>query len=62
MIVKNKSLLEAIQNHTDGELAYVEDIKEWYQWNEENKEWVKVNLEGKGLELNLYDLNKNIIN
>lgn len=58
--VKNLSHLFAIQNHEEGELAYVEDIKKIYSWQPEDG-WQPVETKGKGLEMNLYELNKNII-
>lgn len=50
-----------MQNHEDGELAYVEDEKKIYTWHSEDG-WQPIDVENKGLELNLYELNKNIIN
>ena len=62
IVVTNLKTLKALKNHTDGELAYVEETKEIYTWNEEKNEWIKVEAaNGQGLELNLYDLNKSII-
>ena len=43
-------------------MAYVEETKEIYTWNEEKNEWIKVEAaNGQGLELNLYDLNKSAL-
>lgn len=58
--VKNLQHLEALQNHEENELAYVEDIKKVYYWTAENG-WQPVDIKNKGLELNLYEINKNII-
>lgn len=58
--VKNLQHLEALQIHEENELAYVEDIKKVYCWTAE-KGWQPVDIENKGLELNLYEINKNII-
>ena len=41
-------------------MALCSDTNEIYCWDEEAG-WNPINVEGKGLELNLYDLNKNII-
>lgn len=59
--VKNKAHLDALKNHVHGEIAYCEDTSELWIYDEE-KGWQKFKTDGKGLELNLYDLNKNIIN
>lgn len=58
--VKNLNHLYAIQNHEDGEMAYVEDEKKIYIWQPEDG-WRPIETENQGLELNLYELNKNII-
>ena len=60
LVVQNKSQLFALQNHEPGEMALCSDTNEIYCWDEKNG-WSLINVEGKGLELNLYDLNKNII-
>lgn len=57
--VKNLSHLYTIQNHEEGEMAYVEDIKKIYTW--QSDDWQEVDVENKGLKLNLYELNKNVI-
>lgn len=41
-------------------MALCSDTNEIYCWDEKNG-WNLIDVEGKGLELNLYDLNKNII-
>lgn len=60
--VKTKDELYTIQNHIPGETVYCEDDKTIYIWDEE-KGWQALNTsaDGNGLNLNLYDLNKNII-
>lgn len=60
LVVQNKSQLFALQNHEPGEMALCVDTNEVYCWNEDTG-WSLINVETKGLELNLYDLNKNII-
>ena len=60
LVVQNKSQLFALQNHEPGEMALCSDTNEIYCWDEKNG-WNLIDVEGKGLELNLYDLNKNII-
>ena len=60
LVVQNKAQLFALQNHEPGEMALCSDTNEIYCWDEEAG-WSLINVEGKGLELNLYDLNKNII-
>ena len=60
LVVQNKSQLFALQNHEPGEMALCSDTNEIYCWDEKNG-WSLIDVEGKGLELNLYDLNKNII-
>lgn len=58
--VKDLNHLYAMQNHEDGELAYVESEKKIYSWHPEVG-WQLVEVNNKGLELDLYSLNKNII-
>ena len=60
LVVQNKAQLFALQNHEPGEMALCSDTNEVYCWDEKTG-WSLINVEGKGLELNLYDLNKNII-
>lgn len=61
IVVKDLTHLHAIQNHEPGELAYCEDTKEIYMWDEE-RGWEKISVNNEGFSLNLYDLNKSIIN
>ena len=60
IVVQNLQHLHAIQNHEPGELAYVEETKEIYSWDEE-KGWFKVEANTQGIDFNLYDLNKSVI-
>ena len=60
IVVKNKTELFAIQNHEPGEMALCTDTNEVYIWDEEHG-WTQIDVDSKGFEMNLYDLNKNII-
>lgn len=60
IIVKDKQTLNALQNHELGEMAICSDTKEMFTWDGEK--WIPTNIENKGLEFNLYELNKSIIN
>ena len=60
VVVQDKAQLFALQNHEPGEMALCSDTNEIYCWDEKTG-WSLINVEGKGLELNLYDLNRNII-
>lgn len=59
--VKNYSILSALQNHQEGEVAYCEDEQQYYIFKD--GKWLKVeaNMTSDGLQLNLYDLNKQIM-
>ena len=61
IVVTNKAHLDALQNHIPGELAFVQETNEIYTWDEE-KGWLLVEVDSKGIDFNLYDLNKSIIN
>ncbi len=58
-IVPDLKTLHALQNHLEGELIYCEENSKIYTWK---NGWEEVNVENKGVSMNLYDLNKNIIN
>ena len=58
--VKNKAHLDALQNHEQGEIAYCVDTKDIWVYDEKQG-WVKSQIENKGIDLNLYDLNKSIV-
>ena len=58
--VQNKAHLDALQNHEQGEIAYCIDTKELWIYDEE-KGWMQFQMENKGIDLNLYDLNKSIV-
>lgn len=61
LIVKNKMELYALQNHEPGEIAMCMDTNAIYVWDED-KGWTQISIENKGFEMNLYDLNKNVMN
>lgn len=58
--VQNKAHLDALQNHEQGEIAYCIDTKELWVYDEEQG-WVTFQVENKGIDLNLYELNKSIV-
>ena len=59
--VQNFSILSALQNHQEGEVAYCQDEQQYYIFKD--GQWIKVeaNMTSDGLQLNLYDLNKQIM-
>lgn len=60
--VPNKTLLESLQNHTEGEIAFLTDEKIWMIYS--NGQWVKVTPKAKdngNINVSLYDMNKQII-
>ena len=59
-IVPTITALNALQNHTQGELVYCEEDNQVYTWND-NK-WEPIEVDNKGISMNLYELNKSIIN
>lgn len=61
LVVNNKIELFAIQNHEPGEMVLCKDTNEIYIWDEDHG-WSLMTVDGKGFEMNLYDLNKNVIN
>ena len=60
-IVPTKQTLYALQNHTEGECIYCEEDGKIYSW-QENDGWGQIEFENKGISMNLYDLNKSIMN
>lgn len=60
LTVQNYSVLSALQNHSDGEVAYCKDEDKYYVYHDG---WIQVeaSITNDGLKLNLYDLNKQII-
>lgn len=60
-IVPTISALNALQNHIEGECVYCEEDGKIYSW-QENDGWRPIEFENKGISMNLYDLNKSIVN
>ena len=60
-IVPTLDALYALQNHIEGECVYCEENSKIYTWEETNG-WVELATEGQGFSMNLYDLNKSIVN
>lgn len=60
-MVPTKQALYALQNHIEGECIYCEEDGKIYSW-QENDGWQPIEFDNKGISMNLYDLNKNIIN
>lgn len=59
--VQNFSILSALPNHEEGEVAYCEDNQQYYIYKNDGWMQVEAQMTGDGLKLNLYDLNKQII-
>ena len=60
LMVDNFCQLQALRNHDENEIVYCQEEQKMYRWN--GKDWeVIVPENGSGIEMNLYDLNKNII-
>lgn len=59
--VKNKKLLEALPNHQDGEIAFCEEEDTFMMYKDGAWIPVKAEMTNQGLQLNLYDLNKQLI-
>lgn len=60
LTVENKKMLEALPNHSNGEVAYCEEEKQYFMYNDG---WTQIEgkVEGNGLQLNLYEINKSIM-
>lgn len=54
------SALSALQNHIEGECVFCEEDNKLYSW-QENDGWGPIDLENKGISLNLYELNKTVV-
>ena len=58
--VKTLNILNSIQkNNKENEMAYCEETKKYYTWK---NRWQEVTIRNNGVKMNLYDLNKSIIN
>ena len=60
-IVPTISALNALQNHIEGECVFCEEDNKIYSW-QENDGWSPIDIENKGISLNLYELNKTVVN
>lgn len=60
-IVPTKQALYALQNHEEGECIFCQEDNKIYTW-QENDGWGPVKFENEGITMNLYDLNKSIMN
>ena len=60
IVVNSKAELFAMQNHEPGEMVLCKETNEIYIWDEDHG-WNLIQVDNKGLEMNLYDLNKNVI-
>lgn len=60
-IVPTLSALHALQNHEKGECVYCEEDNKIYSWQEDNG-WSSIDIQNKGISMNLYELNQSIIN
>lgn len=59
--IKNLKTLNALQNHDENEIVFCEENEKYYTW-QENNGWQEVKINGDGVSINLYELNKSIIN
>ena len=57
--VTNLNSLYALQQHENGEVAYVQDIEKYYSWNGES--WVQIDPGATNFGMSLYEMNKQII-
>ena len=60
LVVQTLAELYAVQNHIPGEIAMCVETNQFFCWDED-KGWIEMNIENKGLAMNLYELNKNVI-
>lgn len=56
--VSNLNSLNALQQHEVGEIAWVEDIEKFYVWNDG---WTILDTKNTGVNLSLYEVNKQVI-
>lgn len=59
--VQNIDILNALQNHEDGEVVYCEDEQQYMMYKGE--QWIPIQaaMTDTGLQINFYDLNKQVI-
>lgn len=56
--VSNLNSLNALQQHEEGEIAWVEDVEKFYIWNDG---WTILDTKNTGVNLSLYEVNKQVI-
>lgn len=56
--VSNLNSLNALQQHKEGEIAWVEDVEKFYVWNDG---WTVLDTKNTGVNLSLYEVNKQVI-
>lgn len=59
--VKNQAILEALQNHEEGEVCFLEDTKQYMMYKDGIWMPIQANMTSEGLQINLYELNKQIV-
>ena len=59
--IKKLKTLNALQNHDENEIIFCEENEKYYTW-QENDGWQEVQINGNGVSMNLYELNKSIVN
>ena len=59
--VKNQAILNALQNHEEGEVCFIEDTNQYMMYKD--GAWMPINADmtSEGLQINLYELNKQIV-
>ena len=60
-IVPTLSALHALKNHEDGECVFCEEDNKIYSWKED-KGWEAIDIKNEGISMNLYELNKTVVN
>ena len=60
LTVKDFTILSALPNHEQGEVAFCEDTKDYYVYNDG---WQKMNMKmnSDGVQMSLYDFNRQIV-
>ena len=59
--IKKLKTLNALQNHDENEIIFCEENEKYYTW-QENDGWQEVQINSNGVSMNLYELNKSIVN